>query len=121
MGGGPSPVGGHSWGSPSLRGEEAQPPKGHGSEKEKGGEKPMGRARKVGSGGVGVPPPQPHADFPPRVFVLPAEVRAEEGGRGGKKPSGPAFGEAGGYFRQNSYPLTSNYHLVQAINYKSAS
>lgn len=36
-------------------------------------------------------------------------------------PPSPAFGEAGGYFRQNCYPLTSNYHLVQAINYKSAS
>lgn len=76
---------------------------------------------KLGQGVLGFPPPNPTQISSPGCFVLPAEVRAEEGGRGGKKPSGPAFGEAGGYFRQNSYPLTSNYHSVQAINYKSAS
>lgn len=73
------------------------------------------------------PPSQLRADFAPHLLCAPSRGERRGGKRKEKKttktPNPPALplGKREANFRQNCYPLTSNYHLVQAINYKSAS
>lgn len=57
-----------------------------------------------------------------RSRALCARGREARGERGGERGEARApLGKLEAPSRQNCYPLTSNYHLVRAINYKSAS